>query len=159
MNSEVIWNIIDTYFNDNPNALVSHHLDSFNHFFKTDLKQVFREKNPKIIPFRLLFHFLENWRHKTFQNPISGSGPKKEQDPYIILVYENPYQTSCCITAPHSFCTASLYCISVSHIFVAYRSCISLLHICIAYLYWISASLRCSLAVSYLCPSYVLAVS
>jgi DNA-directed RNA polymerase II subunit RPB2 len=46
MNSEVIWNIIDTYFNDNPNALVSHHLDSFNHFFKTDLKQVFREKNP-----------------------------------------------------------------------------------------------------------------
>ena len=46
MNSEVIWNIIDTYFSDNPNALVSHHLDSYNQFFKTDLKQIFREKNP-----------------------------------------------------------------------------------------------------------------
>ena len=45
MNSEVIWNIIDTYFSDNPNALVSHHLDSYNQFFKTDLKQIFREKN------------------------------------------------------------------------------------------------------------------
>jgi DNA-directed RNA polymerase II subunit RPB2 len=46
MNSEVIWNIIDTYFNDNPYALVSHHLDSYNQFFKTGLNQIFREKNP-----------------------------------------------------------------------------------------------------------------
>jgi DNA-directed RNA polymerase II subunit RPB2 len=46
MNSEVVWNIIDTYFNDNPYALVSHHLDSYNQFFKSGLKQIFREKNP-----------------------------------------------------------------------------------------------------------------
>ena len=46
MNSEVVWNIIDTYFNDNPAALVSHHLDSYNQFFKTGLKQIFFEKNP-----------------------------------------------------------------------------------------------------------------
>ena len=46
MNSEDIWNIIDTYFRDNPNSLVSHHLDSYNQFFKTGLKQIFKEKNP-----------------------------------------------------------------------------------------------------------------
>ena len=46
MNSDVIWNIIDTYFNDNPYALVSHHLDSYNQFFKTGLRQIFKEKNP-----------------------------------------------------------------------------------------------------------------
>ena len=28
------WLIIDKYFNDNPNNLVAHHLDSYNSFFK-----------------------------------------------------------------------------------------------------------------------------
>ena len=46
MNSEIIWKLIDTYFQDNPYALVSHHQDSYNQFFKTDLRQIFREKNP-----------------------------------------------------------------------------------------------------------------
>ena len=27
------WSIIDKYFNDNPNYLVAHHLDSYNSFF------------------------------------------------------------------------------------------------------------------------------
>jgi len=42
----VIWKIIDTYFNDNPYALVSHHLDSYNNFFKSGLHQIFKQKNP-----------------------------------------------------------------------------------------------------------------
>ena len=46
MNSEVIWKIIDTYFNDNPYALISHHLDSYNNFFKSGLHQIFKQKNP-----------------------------------------------------------------------------------------------------------------
>ena len=33
MNSELPWKIIDKYFKDNPNALVKHHLDSYNDFF------------------------------------------------------------------------------------------------------------------------------
>lgn len=45
-NGEVIWNIIDHYFQDNPNVLIKHHLDSFNQFFNRDIKNVFREKNP-----------------------------------------------------------------------------------------------------------------
>jgi DNA-directed RNA polymerase II subunit RPB2 len=46
MNSEIIWKLIDTYFEDNPYALVSHHQDSYNQFFKTGLSQIFKEKNP-----------------------------------------------------------------------------------------------------------------
>ena len=29
----IIWEIIDKYFIDNPNVLISHHLDSYNDFF------------------------------------------------------------------------------------------------------------------------------
>jgi DNA-directed RNA polymerase II subunit RPB2 len=40
------WMIIDKYFNDNPNYLVSHHLDSYNSFFNEGIKRIFKEKNP-----------------------------------------------------------------------------------------------------------------
>ena len=40
------WKLIDTYFRDNPQALVSHHIDSYNDFFKTGIYQIFKEKNP-----------------------------------------------------------------------------------------------------------------
>ena len=46
LNNEFIFSIIDKYFNDNPNALVSHHHDSYNAFFNHGLKQIFKEKNP-----------------------------------------------------------------------------------------------------------------
>ena len=46
MNGEVVWDLIDTYFTDNQHALVSHHLDSYNQFFKSDLRNIFKEKNP-----------------------------------------------------------------------------------------------------------------
>ena len=38
--------IIDKYFDDNPNCLVQHHLDSYNAFFRDGLKSIIREKNP-----------------------------------------------------------------------------------------------------------------
>ena len=40
------WIVIDKYFNDNPHALVAHHLDSYNDFFNSGLKRIFKEKNP-----------------------------------------------------------------------------------------------------------------
>ena len=46
MNDEIIWKIIDSHFNDNPQALVRHHIDSFNDFYKNDIFKIFREKNP-----------------------------------------------------------------------------------------------------------------
>jgi DNA-directed RNA polymerase II subunit RPB2 len=42
----ISWNLIDKYFKENPNCLVSHHLESFNDFFKNGIKRIFRENNP-----------------------------------------------------------------------------------------------------------------
>ena len=43
------WNIIENFFNDNPQVLVKHHIDSYNDFFRTGMKSVFREKNPIVL--------------------------------------------------------------------------------------------------------------
>ena len=42
----ISWKLIDKYFKENPNCLVSHHLESFNEFFKNGIKRIFRENNP-----------------------------------------------------------------------------------------------------------------
>ena len=49
INKELPWKIIDKYFRDNPYALVSHHLDSFNDFYKSGLSTILQEKNPIVI--------------------------------------------------------------------------------------------------------------
>ena len=36
--------IIDKLFEDNPNLLVNHHLESFNEFYRDGIKRIFREK-------------------------------------------------------------------------------------------------------------------
>ena len=41
-----IWKIIEAYFADNPQALVRHHIDSYNDFFQTGLAKMFQEMNP-----------------------------------------------------------------------------------------------------------------
>ena len=46
MDQELPWKILDKYFEDNPTALVNHHLESYNDFFSSGINQVFREKNP-----------------------------------------------------------------------------------------------------------------
>lgn len=46
MNDSQVWNIIDTYFSDNPNALVKHHIESYNRFYKNDIFSIFKENNP-----------------------------------------------------------------------------------------------------------------
>jgi len=40
------WKIIDKYFKDNPTCLVSHHLESYNEFFKNGIRRIFYENNP-----------------------------------------------------------------------------------------------------------------
>ena len=46
MDQSKIWKIIDSYFRDNPQNLVQHHIESYDDFFKTGIFQIFREKNP-----------------------------------------------------------------------------------------------------------------
>jgi len=49
MNTELAWEVIDKYFEDNPNILVNHHLASYNDFIKNGIKRIFKEKNPIIL--------------------------------------------------------------------------------------------------------------
>ena len=42
----ISWKLIDKYFKENPNNLVSHHLESYNSFINKGIGQVFRENNP-----------------------------------------------------------------------------------------------------------------
>ena len=42
----ISWKLIDKYFKDNPENLVSHHLESYNDFFKGGINRIFRENNP-----------------------------------------------------------------------------------------------------------------
>lgn len=46
MDETNIWKMLDTYFKDLPDSLVSHNLESYNEFFKTGIYQIFKEKNP-----------------------------------------------------------------------------------------------------------------
>jgi DNA-directed RNA polymerase II subunit RPB2 len=46
MDNAKIWKIMDSYFQENPQALVSHHIESYNDFFKHGIFQIFKEKNP-----------------------------------------------------------------------------------------------------------------
>ena len=50
---ERIWSIIEKCFRDNPQALVNHHIDSYNDFFNRGIFQVFREINPITIVSKL----------------------------------------------------------------------------------------------------------
>ena len=46
MDDKVLWKIIDSYFENNPQCLVRHHTESYNDFFKNGVFQIFKEKNP-----------------------------------------------------------------------------------------------------------------
>ena len=42
----IIWSIIDKYFEDNTNILIRHHLASYNDFFNNKIFNIIKEKNP-----------------------------------------------------------------------------------------------------------------
>jgi len=46
LKSLLSWKIIDKYFNENPNCLVAHHLESYNDFFTNGIHNIFFENNP-----------------------------------------------------------------------------------------------------------------
>ena len=46
MESNILWRVINKYFEDNPQYLVAHHIESYNDFFQKDIFQIFKNKNP-----------------------------------------------------------------------------------------------------------------
>ena len=63
MESELTWKLIGKYFQDNPQNLVTHHIESYNDFFKRGIFQIFKEKNPIEI-FTMYDTELEDYRCK-----------------------------------------------------------------------------------------------
>jgi len=46
MESNTLWRIINKYFEENPQYLVAHHLESYNDFFHKDIFELFKNQNP-----------------------------------------------------------------------------------------------------------------
>jgi DNA-directed RNA polymerase II subunit RPB2 len=46
MDNSFVWNIIQSYFQDDPQSLVRHHTESYNDFFTSGIYKIFKEKNP-----------------------------------------------------------------------------------------------------------------
>ena len=51
-----VWDLIDTYFRDNPDILVRHHMESYNDFILKGIPRIFKENNPVVI----MQHQIEN---------------------------------------------------------------------------------------------------
>jgi DNA-directed RNA polymerase II subunit RPB2 len=62
VNETIPWNIIDKLFNDNPNLLVAHHIDSYNEFMINGIRQIFKEHNP------IVFQKEKDQKTDTFRN-------------------------------------------------------------------------------------------
>jgi DNA-directed RNA polymerase II subunit RPB2 len=46
MESNTLWRIVNKYFEDNPQYLVAHHIESYNDFFHQDIFELFKNQNP-----------------------------------------------------------------------------------------------------------------
>ena len=46
MENELPWTIINKYFEDNPYALVKHHLDTYNDFYNNGIHNILKSNNP-----------------------------------------------------------------------------------------------------------------
>ena len=42
----ISWKLIDSFFKSDPQILIQHHIQSYNNFFNTKIKQLIKEKNP-----------------------------------------------------------------------------------------------------------------
>jgi DNA-directed RNA polymerase II subunit RPB2 len=86
---ELIWKIISSYFEDNPQYLVRHHIESYNDFFQNGIFQLFKEKNPTNINSKY-DDTLKEFRHQCFMY----FGGKKGDKVYFgkPIIYDNNNQ-------------------------------------------------------------------
>jgi DNA-directed RNA polymerase II subunit RPB2 len=79
MDNSFTWNIIQSFFQDDPQCLVRHHIESYNDFFTSGIYKIFKEKNP----IRLQTNYDENLfkYDDTLQklNPDLGLGEYRRQ--------------------------------------------------------------------------------
>lgn len=58
-----IWKIIHSHFEDNPQSLVRHHIESYDDFFKNGIFQIMKDKNPITI-YSQFDEEINDYRHK-----------------------------------------------------------------------------------------------
>ena len=79
MDNSFTWNIIQSFFQDDPQSLVRHHIESYNDFFTSGIYKIFKEKNP----IRLQTNYDENlfkYDDSTLKlNPDLGLGEYRTQ--------------------------------------------------------------------------------
>ena len=60
MDNTTIWKVINKHFEDNPQSLVRHHIESYNDFLQQGLFQIFKEKKN--------FNFSQSSENTSFKN-------------------------------------------------------------------------------------------
>jgi len=63
MDDKVLWNIIHSHFYENPQTLVSHHIESYNDFLYKDIYEIFRNQNPVVLA-SAFDETIQDYRHK-----------------------------------------------------------------------------------------------
>jgi len=90
MDNQLIWNIINSYFENNPQSLVRHHIESYNDFFKSGIFKIFKEKNPVQISSKY-DESIGDFRHKAILYFGGKDGSKIYFGKPVIYDKENPH--------------------------------------------------------------------
>jgi len=90
MDHETIWKVINSHFQDNPQSLVRHHVESYDDFFKTGIFQIFKEKNPIVIN-SAFDDSIQDFRHQCIMYFGGKNGDKIYFGKPIIYDKENPH--------------------------------------------------------------------
>ena len=90
MENETLWKIINSYFDNNPQSLVRHHIDSYNDFFKTGIFQIFKEKNPITINSKY-DDSIQDFRHQCIMYFGGKKGDKIYFGKPVIYDNDNPH--------------------------------------------------------------------
>ena len=65
VDKETIWKIIHSHFEENPQSLVRHHIESYNDFYKTGIFQIFKDNNPISIQ-SMYDEKIDDFRHQCY---------------------------------------------------------------------------------------------
>jgi DNA-directed RNA polymerase II subunit RPB2 len=63
LDNNQLWEFIQSYFRDNPQHLVQHHIHSYDHFFKHDFFRIFKENNPQTLHSEDFDPIHQNYKH------------------------------------------------------------------------------------------------
>ena len=90
MNNSDIWKIIHSHFEDNPQSLVRHHIESYNDFLKTGIFQIFKDKN-KITLNSMFDEEIDDFRHQCILYFGGKTGDKIYFGKPVIYDNDNPH--------------------------------------------------------------------